>query len=417
MDGMARASAKPGLGGGGVNKAPSLGRRSPASGPPAVPSTPTIGVLHQTQRPLADLLPSPSWAKGARRRQALGGRGLLPLRRADMAATALAVTERLGVGSACCRRRSATRRWRRWSRDPGAPPPRPAQRRLRPRRPRVDGPDRALPSAGSPRSRRSAGGPRACSPARRSASRDARAADEVALETPPGRRRRSSSHDRAEGPGAGRAEAADGVLMPEGCGPEMVRWAAAAMASERPQASPRRVVYAWLRIDADAEAARRGARPDQSRTWVDWGVSRVRVGRAPGSRRIIPVRPTSRPGRGRRRRRRVYTAVAALAAARATTVVVIAQWAPSTSSSSGSPPRSCPALISRDDPSAAALLPRDLPHRIVHRRRRLALVAQPWVARRIRRLGQAVGLRLFVRTGHHLELTEAGKTLKQTPNG
>jgi DNA-binding transcriptional LysR family regulator len=40
-------------------------------------------------------------------------------------------------------------------------------------------------------------------------------------------------------------------------------------------------------------------------------------------------------------------------------------------------------------------------------------VAQPSVAQQIRRLEQEVGVRLFVRTGRRLELTEAGETLRR----
>jgi DNA-binding transcriptional LysR family regulator len=40
-------------------------------------------------------------------------------------------------------------------------------------------------------------------------------------------------------------------------------------------------------------------------------------------------------------------------------------------------------------------------------------VAQPSVAQQIRRLEQEVGVRLFVRTGRRLELTETGETLKR----
>jgi DNA-binding transcriptional LysR family regulator len=40
-------------------------------------------------------------------------------------------------------------------------------------------------------------------------------------------------------------------------------------------------------------------------------------------------------------------------------------------------------------------------------------VAQPSVAQQIRRLEQEVGVRLFVRTGRRLELTESGETLKR----
>ena len=57
------------------------------------------------------------------------------------------------------------------------------------------------------------------------------------------------------------ARSADGLLMPEGCGPAFVEWAAAEMRDERPEAKPRRVVYAWLRIDDDRAAAAATLRP------------------------------------------------------------------------------------------------------------------------------------------------------------
>jgi 5,10-methylenetetrahydromethanopterin reductase len=67
------------------------------------------------------------------------------------------------------------------------------------------------------------------------------------------------------------ARSADGVLMPEGCGPEMVRWAASEMRDERPQASHRRVVYSWLRIDEDPARARATLRP-AIEGWLESGL-------------------------------------------------------------------------------------------------------------------------------------------------
>jgi 5,10-methylenetetrahydromethanopterin reductase len=53
---------------------------------------------------------------------------------------------------------------------------------------------------------------------------------------------------------AGRS--ADGILLPEGSGPAFVEWAV-----ERAGEGAECVVYAWLRIDDDAERARRTVRP------------------------------------------------------------------------------------------------------------------------------------------------------------
>jgi DNA-binding transcriptional LysR family regulator len=64
------------------------------------------------------------------------------------------------------------------------------------------------------------------------------------------------------------------------------------------------------------------------------------------------------------------------------------------------------------DTSTAALLPDDLRSRFVHRGGRRAFIAQPSVAEQIRRLESEVGVRLFVRTGRRLELTEAGSTVR-----
>ena len=57
------------------------------------------------------------------------------------------------------------------------------------------------------------------------------------------------------------ARSADGLLLPEGCGPAFVRWARSEMRDERPEASRRCVVYAWLRIDDDPSSAYEELRP------------------------------------------------------------------------------------------------------------------------------------------------------------
>ena len=51
---------------------------------------------------------------------------------------------------------------------------------------------------------------------------------------------------------------ADGIVLPEGCGPGFVEWAIAATGAPRP---PRCVVYAWLSIDDDPDRARSRLRP------------------------------------------------------------------------------------------------------------------------------------------------------------
>lgn len=58
---------------------------------------------------------------------------------------------------------------------------------------------------------------------------------------------------------------ADGVLLPEGSGPEAVRWA-------REAAAPRRlVVYAWMSLDDDRDAAFEAIRPQLER-WRELGL-------------------------------------------------------------------------------------------------------------------------------------------------
>jgi alkanesulfonate monooxygenase SsuD/methylene tetrahydromethanopterin reductase-like flavin-dependent oxidoreductase (luciferase family) len=61
------------------------------------------------------------------------------------------------------------------------------------------------------------------------------------------------------------ARVADGVLLPEGSGPEAVRWA-------REAAAPRRlVVYAWMSLDSDRDAAFAAVRPQLER-WLELGL-------------------------------------------------------------------------------------------------------------------------------------------------
>jgi 5,10-methylenetetrahydromethanopterin reductase len=58
-------------------------------------------------------------------------------------------------------------------------------------------------------------------------------------------------------------EIADGLLLPEGCGPEFVRWAGGA------DSSPKRVTYAWLAIDENRSEALARLAPSLKR----WAVS------------------------------------------------------------------------------------------------------------------------------------------------
>lgn len=67
------------------------------------------------------------------------------------------------------------------------------------------------------------------------------------------------------------ARSADGLLLPEGCGPAFVELAASQLRDERPEAKQRRVVYAWLRIEDDLEAAAAALRPALE-GWLDSGL-------------------------------------------------------------------------------------------------------------------------------------------------
>ena len=74
---------------------------------------------------------------------------------------------------------------------------------------------------------------------------------------------------------------ADGVLLPEGSSPEAVRWA-------REAATPRRlVVYAWLSLDADRDAALDAVRPQLER-WLALGLY-PRLGELAGDLRSLGV--------------------------------------------------------------------------------------------------------------------------------
>lgn len=61
-------------------------------------------------------------------------------------------------------------------------------------------------------------------------------------------------------------ERADGFLLPEGCGPAMVEWAVEAAA-----APAERVVYAWASVDDDADAARAALEPKVAH-WLEAGL-------------------------------------------------------------------------------------------------------------------------------------------------
>lgn len=61
------------------------------------------------------------------------------------------------------------------------------------------------------------------------------------------------------------ARHADGILLPEGCGPAFVRWAIGQMSAPSP---PRCVVYSWLGIDKDPVRARRRVMPSVE-SWLD----------------------------------------------------------------------------------------------------------------------------------------------------
>lgn len=66
---------------------------------------------------------------------------------------------------------------------------------------------------------------------------------------------------------------ADGFLLPEGCGPEFVRWATAESAGgTAADSSPAcRVVYSWARVDDDIDAARAELAP-KIQHWLDSGL-------------------------------------------------------------------------------------------------------------------------------------------------
>lgn len=68
-------------------------------------------------------------------------------------------------------------------------------------------------------------------------------------------------------------ERADGFLLPEGCGPDFVEWATATATAGHPDrgVADERIVYAWARVDDDAAAARTELEP-KIRHWLDGGL-------------------------------------------------------------------------------------------------------------------------------------------------
>jgi alkanesulfonate monooxygenase SsuD/methylene tetrahydromethanopterin reductase-like flavin-dependent oxidoreductase (luciferase family) len=68
-------------------------------------------------------------------------------------------------------------------------------------------------------------------------------------------------------------ERADGFLLPEGCGPDFVEWATATATAAHPDrgVADERIVYAWARVDDDAAAARTELEP-KIRHWLDGGL-------------------------------------------------------------------------------------------------------------------------------------------------
>ncbi|MBS1887309.1 MAG: LLM class flavin-dependent oxidoreductase [Actinobacteria bacterium] len=64
-------------------------------------------------------------------------------------------------------------------------------------------------------------------------------------------------------------ERADGFLVPEGSGPGFVEWASGQAASPAPPA--RRIAYVWARVEEDAGAAREALEP-ALRQWLDLGL-------------------------------------------------------------------------------------------------------------------------------------------------
>jgi 5,10-methylenetetrahydromethanopterin reductase len=66
-------------------------------------------------------------------------------------------------------------------------------------------------------------------------------------------------------------ECADGFLLPEGCGPGLVEWAVEAATDPEQGVPAERVVYAWACIDDDADTARALLEPKISH-WLEGGL-------------------------------------------------------------------------------------------------------------------------------------------------
>src|SRR5258708_28109632 len=81
------------------------------------------------------------------------------------------------------------------------------------------------------------------------------------------------------------ADIADGLLFPEGCGPDFVRWAGGV-----DSVSPKRVTYAWLAIDDDPSQALARVAPSLKR----WGLSE----HSPWPRELAGLGQAPVPGSG-----------------------------------------------------------------------------------------------------------------------
>ena len=297
-----------------------------------MPAAPTIGVFHQAQRPLVDLLPVAAATEALGYDELWVAEDCFLAGGPTAAAAVLARTERIGVGigllpaavrnPAIAAMELATLaslhpgRLRAafghgvpaWMRQIGAHP----ERRLKALRETV-GSVRAL-LAGEEVELEG----------------EAFELHGVALDQPPAEPPRilvGSTGPKGIGIAA---EAADGLLLPEGAGPAAVAAAGSLLGhagsvgrpSRGPGAAKELVVYAWMRIGEDGEAARAALVPTVQQ-WIDWGMYGVQMEHA-GLSQERPVTPddiarVAVAGDGAE----CAAAVAALAAAGATTVVVI----------------------------------------------------------------------------------------------
>jgi alkanesulfonate monooxygenase SsuD/methylene tetrahydromethanopterin reductase-like flavin-dependent oxidoreductase (luciferase family) len=117
---------------------------------------------------------------------------------------------------------------------------------------------------------------------------------------------------------------ADGILLPEGCGPAFVKWALQQTSATR---TPRCVLYSWFSIDDDPAQAQRRLMPAIDH-WLEWDLY-------PHPRRVAGVADPPPPGDPARQaltdaiaicgdREMCAKAVQRLAAAGADTIVLVA---------------------------------------------------------------------------------------------